>query len=169
MNREYYLAGLAVLAVLSVAVQSAGGMGASRAVLEQTSPAAEALALAQEEKEGSGYAQMAKKFRAAARVASDEEKDAHRAGPVDTLRVASEKLDLARGHLHSASDGAALERLASSLKAYSQALIRNKDGLEFEAPAAYTHLSSFELQHPGLARIRKSLVHPSILWHVLML
>lgn len=151
--------GLAVLVVLGVAARMSGTGLSSRAILAeaQLPPAAEAQRVATEEQAGNSYAQMAVQFSKAARVASEEDKDAHRHGPVETLREASERLDLAKGPkmLSSAANRAALQNLAQSLRAYSQALIRNKHGLEFESASAYRQLSDFELKHPSLARIRK--------------
>lgn len=101
-----------------------------------------------EEATGLQFKRMASQFRKAARVAAEEEKDAHRKGPVDTLEEASQRLDAARGKLASSADHAALGRLAASLREYSRALQTHADGLEFEAPGAYKELSDFELKHP---------------------
>lgn len=109
---------------------------------------AETVQIEREEEEGLRFKKMAGQFRKAARVAAEEERDAHRKGPVDTLEEASQTLDAARGRLSSASDHAALQRLAASLREYSHALKTHADGLEFEAPGAYKELSDFQLEHP---------------------
>jgi len=108
----------------------------------------EAGRIEREEAKGLQFQRMASQFRKAARVAAEEEKDAHRKGPVETLEEAAQRLDAARGKLASSSDHAALRRLAASLRKYSQALQTHADGLEFEAPGAYKELSNFELKHP---------------------
>ena len=121
-----------------------------RELLASTSAGDAASKLMREEQQAEAYKQRAARFWKAARVAEAEVKDAHRKGPVDTLRDASERLDMARGHiLSSSADKAAMLRLSSSLRAYSQALLRHEDGLEFEAPDAYKQLSDFELRHPS--------------------
>ena len=109
---------------------------------------AETVQIESEEEEGLRFKRMAGQFRKAARIAAEEERDAHRKGPVDTLEEASQRLDAARGRLSSASDHAALQRLAASLREYSHALKTHADGLEFEAPGAYKELSDFQLEHP---------------------
>ena len=145
---------LAAAACAWVAVGAWGGGGAVVLAARARGPQAEARAIASDEQAGADYAHMASQFRQAEQVAAQELADAHRKGPVDTLRTASERLDVARAGLSdSAADQAALLRLSGALRAYSQALIRNKDGLEFESPGAYKQLSSFEIKHPSLARI----------------
>ena len=151
------IATASVTLVLCLGVSAPRNGGRVGLMQAAKTPAADAQTIADEEKEGSSYAAMADQFRKAARVAADEEHDARQKGAVDTLADAAEKLDWARGHLSSAADRAGLEHLATSLKAYSRALLRNKDGLEFESPSAYKHLSNFELKHPSLARIRNPL------------
>lgn len=146
---------LAVILAVTVGIRSSSSNGWIELESAALTPAAEARSIKGEESAGRQYAQMAVQFRKAARVAAEEQADAHRKGPVDTLRVASERLDHARVSLSSAADADALRRLSSSLKDYSQALIRHRDGLEFESPGAYRQLSDFELKHPSLARIRK--------------
>ncbi len=142
----------AACAWISAGAWSGGGVVVLAA--RARGPQAEARAIATEEQAGADYAHMASQFRQAEHVAAQELADAHRKGPVDTLRTASERLDVARAGLSdSAADQAALLRLSGALSAYSQALIRNKDGLEFESPGAYKQLSSFEIKHPSLARI----------------
>ena len=151
-----------MLGMLAVSAPGSGGGGGSSELVQ--SPAATAArTLARVERDGAAYARKARKFREAARVAAQQYADAHRAGPVDTLHVAAERLDLARGRLaRSAADPStrsAMLELASSLRAYSQALLRHKDGLEFEAPGAYTRLSPFELRHPRASTARALRAH----------
>ena len=145
---------LAAAACAWLAVGATGGGGRPLVVLARGAQA-EVRALKGEERAGAHYEHMASQFRKAEQVAAQELADAHRKGPIDTLRTASERLDVARGALsHSAANRRAMLRLSKALRAYSRALIRNKDGLEFESPGAYKQLSAFEIKHPSLARVR---------------
>ena len=167
MRRAQATSGAAAAALMlgmlaTSAPGSGGGGGGGSSELVQSPAATAARTLVQVEQDGAAYARKARKFREAARVAAQQYADAHRAGPVDTLHVAAERLDRARGLLARSSDPStrsAMLELASSLRAYSQALLRHKDGLEFEAPGAYTRLSPFELRHPRSSTSRALRVH----------
>ena len=85
---------LAAAACAWLAVGATGGGGRPLVVLARGAQA-EVRALKGEERAGAHYEHMASQFRKAEQVAAQELADAHRKGPIDTLRTASERLDVA--------------------------------------------------------------------------